>query len=66
MRTLRTEMNRGHGWELRAEGKIPAAVTTEQIRRDLQEYAIQYPAPGIGRLHSYKAGPVVHAHRRAG
>ena len=43
MRTLRIEMNRGHGWELRAEGKIPAEVTIEQIRRDLQEYAIQYP-----------------------
>jgi hypothetical protein len=43
MRTLRIEMNRGHGWQLRAEGKIPAEVTAEQIERDLQEYAIQYP-----------------------
>jgi hypothetical protein len=43
MRTLRIEMNRGHGWELCAEGKIPAEVTVEQIGRDLQEYAIQYP-----------------------
>ena len=43
MRTLRIEMNRGHGWELRAAGKIPADVTAEQIQRDLREYAIQYP-----------------------
>ena len=43
MRTLRIEMNRGHGWQLRAEGKVPAEVTTEQITRDLQAYAIQYP-----------------------
>ena len=43
MRTLRIEMNRGHGWELRATGKIPADVTVEQIQRDLREYAIQYP-----------------------
>jgi hypothetical protein len=43
MRTLRIEMNRGHGWELRGEGRIPAGVTAEQIKRDLQEYAIQYP-----------------------
>jgi hypothetical protein len=43
MRTLRIEMNRGHGWELRAEGKIPAEVTDELIRHDLQGYAIQYP-----------------------
>ena len=43
MRTLRIEMNRGHGWELRAEGKIPADVTSGQIQRDLQEFAVQYP-----------------------
>jgi hypothetical protein len=43
MRTLRIEMNRGHGWQLRAEGRIPAGVTAEQITRDLQAYAIQHP-----------------------
>ena len=43
MRTLRIEVNRGHGWELRATGKIPADVTAEQIQRDLRECAIQYP-----------------------
>jgi hypothetical protein len=43
MRTLRIEMHRGHGWQLRAEGKIPADVTAEQIAHDLREYAIQYP-----------------------
>jgi hypothetical protein len=43
MRTLRIEMHRGHGWQLRAEGKVPAEVTAEQITRDLQAYAIQYP-----------------------
>jgi hypothetical protein len=43
MRTLRLEMNRGHGWELRAEGRIPADTSVELIRRDLQDYAVQYP-----------------------
>ena len=43
MRMLRIEMNRGRGWELRAEGRIPADVTLEQIERDLREYAIQHP-----------------------
>jgi hypothetical protein len=43
MRTLRIEMHRGRGWELRGEGKIPAEVTVEQITHDLQGYAIQFP-----------------------
>ena len=43
MRTLRIEMNQGHGWQLRAGGKIPAEITVEQIQRDLQDYAVQYP-----------------------
>jgi hypothetical protein len=43
MRTLRIEIYRRHGWELRAEGRIPAGVTAEQIKRDLQAYAIQHP-----------------------
>ena len=42
MRLLRIEMNRGRGWELRAEGRIPADITLEQIKRDLVNYAIQY------------------------
>ena len=42
MRMLRIEMNRGRGWELRAEGRIPAGVTLEQIERDLHDYAVQY------------------------
>ena len=43
MRLLRIEVNRGRGWQLRAEGRIPASVTVEQIKRDLQDYAFQYP-----------------------
>jgi hypothetical protein len=43
MRLLRIEMNRGRGWELRVEGRIPASITVEQIKRDLEAYAIQYP-----------------------
>ena len=43
MRLLRIEMNRGRGWELRAEGRIPASVTIERIERELEAYAIQYP-----------------------
>ena len=36
-------MNRGHGWELRAEGRIPAGTSVELIKHDLQDYAVQYP-----------------------
>jgi hypothetical protein len=39
MRTLRIEISRGHGWQLRAEGKIPADVANEQITQELQGYA---------------------------
>jgi hypothetical protein len=34
---LRIEMNRGHGWELRAEGPVPAETSTARIE------AIQCP-----------------------
>ena len=43
MRTLRIEMHRAHAWQLRAEGKIPDEITAEQVTRDLQEYAVQFP-----------------------
>jgi hypothetical protein len=33
----------GTAGSLRGEGKISAEVTVEQIARDLQEYAIQFP-----------------------
>jgi hypothetical protein len=49
MRTLRIEINRGQGWQLRAEGKIPADVTAEQITHELQGYAIQFPRRGADR-----------------
>jgi hypothetical protein len=41
--TLRIEMDRGHGWEVRAEGTITANTTVERITADLRNYAIQYP-----------------------
>jgi hypothetical protein len=43
MRTLRIEVNRGRGWKLRAEGKVSADTSVQQIARGLQAYAIQYP-----------------------
>jgi len=36
-------MDRGQGWEVRAEGKIPANTTTASITQNLRAYAIQYP-----------------------
>jgi hypothetical protein len=42
MHRLRIEMKRGRGWKLRAEGKVPAHTSVEQIRHDLQAYAVQY------------------------
>lgn len=51
MATLRIEMDRGHGWELRAEGpfdNFPGTVASldgpeAHIRAALIGYAIQYP-----------------------
>jgi hypothetical protein len=43
MKTLTIEMDRGQGWEVRAEGKISANTTTASITQDLRAYAIQYP-----------------------
>lgn len=34
-------MDRGNGWEMRADGQ--ADVTAEQLREQLPMYAIQYP-----------------------
>ena len=66
MRTLRIEMHRGNGWQLRAEGKIPAEVTVEQIQRDLQEYAIQFPHRAlIDGVEVARAGAEVKARRNA-
>jgi hypothetical protein len=42
-KTLTIEMDRGQGWEVRAEGKIPANTTTASITQNLRAYAIQYP-----------------------
>lgn len=40
---LRIEMDRGRGWELRAEGRIPAGTDAARIEQDLRAYAIQHP-----------------------
>jgi hypothetical protein len=42
-KTLTIELDRGHGWQRRAEGKIPADTSTARIEADLRAYAIQYP-----------------------
>jgi hypothetical protein len=43
MKTLRIELDRGRGWEVRATGAIPADTSTTRIEADLRAYAIQYP-----------------------
>lgn len=41
---LRIEMDRGHGWELRAEGNVPASdISDVGLRAQLRDYALQYP-----------------------
>ena len=40
---LRIEMDRGNGWELRAEGPIPADTSQDTINHNLLAYAVQYP-----------------------
>jgi hypothetical protein len=46
MITLRIEMDRGRGWEVRAEGQIPAETSTARIEDDLRAYVIQWPHRG--------------------
>jgi hypothetical protein len=41
--TLRIEMDRGRGWELRAEGEIPTSTTLGRLEADLRAYAVQWP-----------------------
>jgi hypothetical protein len=41
MSTLRIEMDRGNGWEVRSEGQ--SGVSLDSIRTGLSAYAIQYP-----------------------
>jgi hypothetical protein len=41
MTTVRIEMDRGNGWEIRQEGEI--AVTAADLANMLPGYAIQYP-----------------------
>lgn len=41
MATVRIEMDRGRGWEVRANGE--ADVTADQVRDQLSAYTIQYP-----------------------
>ena len=41
--TLRIEMDRGRGWELRSEGLIPADTDAARIEQDLRHYAVGYP-----------------------
>jgi hypothetical protein len=43
MKTLTIELDRGRGWEVRAEGRIPADAPTARLTADLRAYAIQYP-----------------------
>ncbi len=42
---IRIEMDRGAGWELRAEGDVPEA-EPDRVRADLLAYAVLYPHRG--------------------
>lgn len=41
MAHIRIEMDRGNGWEMRADGD--AQITADELRAQLPTYAIQYP-----------------------
>jgi hypothetical protein len=41
--SLRVEMDRGRGWEVRAGGEIPTNTTLARIEGDLRADAIQHP-----------------------
>jgi hypothetical protein len=45
MAHVRIEMDRGRGWEMRAEGE--ADVTADELRARLPDYALQYPHRAI-------------------
>lgn len=52
MATLRIEMDRGMGWEVRGEGQVPDDITDERVREEVDRYCLQYPHRGFlnGRL----------------
>lgn len=63
MPTLRIEMDRGDGWEIRSEGIVDA--TAEQAAASLQAYAVRYPHRALldGEIVGTAAAP--RARRRA-
>lgn len=43
MATLRIELDRGYGWQVRAEGEVPDTTTVEQVRDQAERMALNGP-----------------------
>jgi hypothetical protein len=43
MATLKIELDRGHGWQVRAEGEVPENTTVEQVRAQAERLALNGP-----------------------
>jgi hypothetical protein len=43
MATLRIELDRGYGWQVRAEGEVPENTTVEQVRAQTERLALNGP-----------------------
>ncbi len=43
MQTLRIELDRGYGWQVRCEGPIPAGTTLDTVKAEAQRCALNGP-----------------------
>jgi hypothetical protein len=43
MATMKIELDRGYGWQVRAEGEVPENTTIEQVRAQAERLALNGP-----------------------
>ena len=58
MLTLRIEQDRGFGWQVRAEGEVPATTTVEMVCDQSLRLALN------GRVRAFLGGEQVFYHRK--
>lgn len=58
MTTLRIELDRGFGWQVRAEGEVPATTTVEMVRDQALRLALN------GKVRAFLGGEQVFEHKK--